>query len=291
MSGLFNSLPEHFRKHDIPVEEITSKRPVSGGSINSAYLIDTDQGRYFVKVNSASRYPDMFEVEAKGLKLLSANTSLRVPRAWFYGEEGDEAFLVLEHIDTGSDSFDFNEQLAKGLAELHRTSHESFGLDYDNYIGSLPQRNHQHSQWADFFAQERLEPKMKMATEAGYFTPEDRKRMDRLTSRLGQLVPREKPSLLHGDLWSGNHMVDDDGQPVLIDPAVYYGHRETDLAMMQLFGGFASSVFSHYNDAFPLEKGWQDRIDLHNLYPLLVHVNLFGGGYEGQVQSILKRFS
>lgn len=233
----------------------------------------------------------MFEAEEKGLKLLQSNTNLRVPEVYFHGEEGDEAFLVMEHISPGSDGFDFHEQLARGLVSLHRSSSDNFGLDHDNYIGSLPQRNGQHKSWHEFFATDRLEPQMKMATDAGYFERADRNRLAQLQEKLEQIVPEEQPALLHGDLWSGNHMVDDAGQPVLIDPAVYYGHRETDLAMMHLFGGFSNSVFSHYNDNFPLEEDWRSRIELHNIYPLLVHVNLFGGSYEGQVQSILRKFT
>lgn len=197
----------------------------------------------------------------------------------------------MEFVQEGGVTAESPRQLGEDLAKLHRNSAENFGLDQDNYIGSLPQSNAHAVNWAEFFAAQRIEPQLRMAADGNFFSSAERKNFDRLLSRIDDIVPQEKPALIHGDLWSGNYLYDAEGKPVLIDPAVYYGHREMDIAMMHLFGGFAPEVFRSYNERFPLESGWKDRVDFHNLYPLLVHVNLFGGGYAGQVKSILRKFA
>ena len=176
------------------------------------------------------------------------------------------------------------------LAELHLQSSERFGLDHDNYIGSLPQQNSEHDSWVEFYRDERLISQMKLAEMGGRLTSKMKQGFDSLFLELENLFPNEKPSLLHGDLWSGNMMVAEDGSPSIFDPAVYYGHREMDLAMMALFGGFGDSWVSAYNELYPLEADWQERIPLGQLYPLMVHVNLFGGGYAGSVERILHQF-
>ncbi|MEJ2596144.1 MAG: fructosamine kinase family protein, partial [bacterium] len=185
---------------------------------------------------------------------------------------------------------DFWEEFARLLAELHKNTQPYFGLDHDNYIGSLVQSNFRHDAWTDFYREQRLEPQLRLAREAGHFNRNVTRAFDRFYHRIERIFPAEPPALLHGDLWSGNFMVNENGSAVIIDPAIYYGHREMDLGMSMLFGGFDRRFYSAYDQHFPLEPGWQERMDYCNLYPLLVHVNLFGGGYVQQVEQIIRRF-
>lgn len=270
--------------------DILSDHYVGGGSINDARMIKTTKGDFFVKINSASRYPAMFEKEAKGLALLAATNEITVPQVVGFGEENNEAFLVLNYIGSAPRSKNFWTRFGEKLAALHKHTNKLFGLDYDNYIGSLQQSNRQHNSWSGFFMEERLEPMAAMAFNDGKIDRTILTAFDRFYNRLDNLFPNEPPALVHGDLWGGNYMVGADGEPVIIDPAVYYGHREMDLGMSQLFGGFDREFYDAYHRAFPLEPGWQERLDFCNLYPLMVHVNLFGGGYAGSVKSILMRF-
>ena len=262
---------------------------IGGGSINDAYRIGTNAGRYFLKVNSADRFPSMFEAEADGLRRLREAHAVRAPAVIAFGEEADEAFLLLEHIEDGARGRAFWERFGQALAALHRNTHSHFGLERDNYIGSLKQVNTPTADWAAFFIRHRLEPMVKMArdtkrTEAGMAF-----RFERLFGKLEWLFPKEPPALLHGDLWNGNFLSGPGGEPVLIDPAVYYGHREMDIAMTMLFGGFDAGFHTAYNAAWPMELGWEERVELCNLSPLLVHANLFGGGYPQKVEAVLRR--
>ncbi len=277
-------------KFDKPIQ-ISSVHPVGGGSINSAYGLETNVGKFFVKLNSASRYPGMFKKEAMGLKILSDAGELPVPEIVGFGENHAEAFLVLKFIETGTSSAGFWENFGHALARLHGHSADSFGLDHDNYIGSLPQRNTFHNTWETFFVEERLQPLMHMAFDNKLLNNNDIKAFKNFFGQIDTLFPKEPPALLHGDLWGGNFMTNQAGEAVLIDPAVYFGHREMDLGMSQLFGGFHHRFYDAYTEAYPLEPGWEKRLDYCNLYPLLVHVNLFGGSYVGSVQRILQPFT
>jgi fructosamine-3-kinase len=263
---------------------------VSGGSINDAYKVDTNAGLFFVKKNSASLYPGMFEKEAAGLEILAAANAIGVPEVITLGGESDISLLILRFIESKPKSPEFWDRFAEGLASLHRNRADYFGLDQDNYIGSLHQSNRKHNNWPDFFREERLEKQVKMARDSGKTGVEMVRAFDRFYVKLPELFPEEPPALIHGDLWGGNFMVGEKGEPVIIDPAVYYGHREMDLGMSQLFGGFDNAFYEAYQRYFPLEKGWQQRMDYCNLYPLMVHVNLFGGSYAGSVQAILRKF-
>ena len=269
---------------------ILSEHQMGGGSINDARVVKTTMGEYFVKINSASRYPKMFEKEAKGLVLLAETNAIAVPAVVGFGVDGKDAFLILNVIKSAAKSANFWKQFGEALAALHRNTNQNFGLDHDNYIGSLPQRNRQHDNWPEFFRDERLEPMVAMAFNNGCIDRSMIRQFEKFYSRLDDLFPDEPPALIHGDLWAGNFMVGERGEPVVIDPAVYYGHREMDLGMSQLFGGFEQSFYDAYNRVFPLEPGWQERLELYNLYPLMVHVNLFGGGYAGSVKNIIRGF-
>lgn len=271
--------------------KIQKEAMIGGGSINNAAWIETNQGNYFVKWNHARRYPGMFQAEAKGLELLKGAESIKIPDVIGTGEKDDQAFIVQEYVSGSRRVPDFYRQFGQKLASLHKVHHESFGLDHDNYIGSLPQYNTFHTNWVEFFIHQRLEPQVNMARDQGAIRAEHGKEFERLYNKLDGFFPEEPPALLHGDLWGGNHIVDEHGEPCLIDPAVYFGHRESDVAFTHMFGGFDRKFYEGYNQVYPLEDGFEERIDVYNLYPLMVHVNLFGGGYLASVESILKRMN
>ncbi|HLK88736.1 MAG TPA: fructosamine kinase family protein [Polyangia bacterium] len=275
--------------------EVASARPVAGGDINRAYEIALSDGRRLFAKSNARSPRGMFAAEARGLGWLAEAKALRIPRVVTAAEPGaGEQFLVLELIETGRPAPDFDERLGRGLAALHRHGAPGFGLDHDNFVGSLPQANRPEvepaASWPEFYRARRLEPLLRRAADEGLATSRMRQGYDRLFRALDELCgPAEPPSRLHGDLWGGNLLCDERGAPCLIDPAVYGGHREIDLAMMRLFGGFGARVFEAYAEAAPLADGHRERVTLYQLYPLMVHVNLFGGGYVGQVESALDR--
>jgi len=264
--------------------EVTGARSIGGGDINDAYDVALADGRHvFVKTNHRAP-PTMFAAEARGLAWLAEPDILRIPKVLAVGDE----LLVLELIRPGRPSAHFDEILGHGLARLHRSGAAGFGLDHDNFIGRLPQVNTPCDDWAEFYGSRRLEPQLRAAVDAKVIGGALHRRLDQVIGKLEQLVgPPEPPARLHGDLWAGNKHVDERGQPCLIDPAAYGGHREVDLAMMQLFGGFGERVFAAYHEVYPLAPDWRARTPLYQLYPLLVHVNLFGSGYVGQLERAL----
>jgi fructosamine-3-kinase len=276
-------------KSAIPVL-ITETRPIGGGCINEAYFLKTSIGNYFIKYNTADAFPGMFEKEAAGLQILTDTKAISVPEVIGTNEAGIYAYLLLRYIENGSPRSHFWNEFGTKLADLHRNTSDYFGLENDNYIGSLVQINKPHPDFYGFFISQRLEPQLKEARNSGAFSQSDTRYFDSLFKTLHNIIPSEKPALIHGDLWSGNFMVTSNGSPCLIDPAVYYGHREADIAMTQLFGGFQPEFYRAYNQAWPMEKNWQKRMDIFNLYPLLVHVNLFGSSYAGQVLRIIRQF-
>lgn len=272
---------------DINIQKASS---LSGGSINNAYRLETNAGSFFMKYNRASAYPGMFQQEARGLELLSQAKAIRVPEVIAYGEAGNDTFILLEYLNSSVKENHFWEDFASNLAALHKNTSDQFGLDHDNYIGSLKQFNDVKDRWVDFFIVQRLLVQMDLAGSTGSLPASTRQAFERLFKRLDDIFPIEPPSLIHGDLWGGNYMVDEKGQAAIIDPAAYYGFREMDIGMSQLFGGFDSAFYQAYNNAWPMESGWRERIDICNLYPLMVHVNLFGTGYLGSVDAILRKF-
>jgi len=258
--------------------------PVAGGDINDAFRVELAYGRtVFVKTNGRAN-PRMFPAEAKGLAWLAEAQALRVPKVLAVSDGSAPAFLVLEYLEPAPKSPVFDERLGRGVAALHRFGAPAFGLRHDNFIGRLPQANAALPTWSRFYRERRLLPQLRLATEQARAPLELRRGFDRLFARLDELVgPEEPPARLHGDLWGCNLHVDDAGEPCIIDPAAYGGHREMDLAMMRLFGGFSSATFAAYDEAFPLADGHEERVALYQLYPLMVHVNLFGGSYVNAV--------
>lgn len=268
----------------------------SGGCIHRAEIIRLHDGRrYFVK--SSPHAQEMFRLEADGLNALAATKTIRIPRVIAVGEISQtEHCLILEAIGSHRNpSTGIAQQLlGRQLALLHQNARsESFGWRDHNFLGSSPQYNTISSSWPEFFAEQRLRPQLKMARNRGLGSRELYQLSDRLISKLEQLIPADskRASLLHGDLWSGNFLVDDDGQPALFDPAVYYGNREAELAMPLLFGGFRADFFEAYQEVWPLAEGWTERVELYKLYHLLNHLNLFGSGYLESCVEIVRRFS
>ena len=277
-----------FEKIDpaIKVQNISS---VSGGSINSALKVATTGEDYFIKYNTAKKYPKMFALEAQGLEQLKNEGGVLTPEIIDFGEEENWSYLVLSWEERKNDNHELQKSLGVSLAQMHKATRNYFGWETNNFIGSLEQQNDKTENWVEFFITMRLEPQLKLARDTGLIYPSLTSKMKRLFTGLETWVPQEKPALLHGDLWGGNYLPSVKG-PMLIDPAVYFGHREMDLAMMHLFGGFSETVFQAYHENFPLESGWKDRIELHNLYPVLVHVNLFGAGYLGQLEAAINKY-
>ncbi|GAB4040036.1 fructosamine kinase family protein [Spirosoma jeollabukense] len=276
--------------------EVIEMQFLSGGDINTSAQVFSSEGVFFVKWNQMDQSqhvlgkPTMFEAEARGLDLLRHTGALHIPKVIGHGQHQDKAYLILDYIDPGKPTETYWETLGQSLAVLHSHTQPKFGLHFDNYIGSLPQDNTLTTNGLDFFFEHRLLPQAGLALYKELLPKQAYDALFRLRARLPDLIPNERPALLHGDLWSGNVLVDEDGQPALIDPAVHYGLREAELAFTKLFGGFDDRFYNAYNEAFPLEDGFYDRVGLYNLYPLLVHVNLFGSGYVSGVERILKQF-
>jgi len=285
---IFDSLIDYLSLTKKSTIEIQHTSALSGGCINHVHRIQTNIGDFCLKYNFLDRFPGMFTSEAKGLALLKSAGELKVPNVIFTDSAGIYAYILLEFIDSGMKNSHFMEDFGRSLARLHRNTSSYFGLEIDNYMGSLPQINHKHDSWNEFFVEERLKRQVSLAV--GFFSKADIDSFERIYSRLDELIPNEPPCLLHGDLWSGNYMVANDGSACLIDPAVYYGHREVDIAMTTLFGGLDPQFYTSYNEEFPLEKGWKQRMDIFTLYPLLIHLNLFGFGYLGSILSIIRKF-
>lgn len=265
---------------------------LAGGDINTAAQVFSSEGVFFIKWNELHQHVDdrhdLFEAEARGLALLSRTDAFRIPAVIGHGEQQGRAYLILEYIDTGQPGLTYWEELGQSLALLHSHTQPKFGLSFNNYIGSLPQANPLTTNGHEFFFEHRLLPQAGMALYKGLLSKPLYDRLLSLRDKLPDLLPNERPALLHGDLWSGNVLITEQGNPALIDPAVYYGFREAELAFTKLFGGFDRRFYDAYNEAFPLEDSFEDRIAIYNLYPLLVHLNLFGSGYLSGIERTLQ---
>ena len=264
---------------------------VAGGCINQAATCEVAGRTWFVKWNDHP-LADQFAAEAAGLQALAeADCGLKIPQVLAHSDERGAAFLILEHLPRGSRGPGFDEALGQGLAALHRTTSErGFGFACEGYCGATPQPNGWLAGWVDFYRERRLGHQLELARARGF--PADAYRAgQRLLERLPEwIADDEPPALIHGDLWSGNLYVAEDG-PALIDPAAYYGHREAELGMMSLFGGFSARVYAAYEEAHPLREGWRERQGLYELYHVLNHFNLFGGSYGCQAARLITRYT
>lgn len=263
---------------------VRARHAVGGGCINSATVLQDGTRRYFVKLNDAGRLA-MFEAEAEGLEAIARTGSVRVPQPVCAGTADGSAYLVLEHLELESADARSLERLGRELAQMHRATREQFGWHRDNTIGSTPQHNTPADDWVEFWRAHRLGFQLRLAARHGRDLT---RKAERLMAELGEFFRgyRPAPSLLHGDLWGGN-VGACDGRPVIFDPAVYYGDREADLAMTELFGGFSACFYHAYNEAWPLDAGYKVRKTLYNLYHVLNHFNLFGGGYGSQAERMM----
>lgn len=267
--------------------KLMKARPLGGGDINSAYCLQGSDQTYFVKMNRGDTLA-MFAAEAAGLEELAATETVRVPCPVTYGIADGHAFLVLEYIEFGSAGKNSAAAFGRQLAQLHRQARPYFGWHRDNTIGSTPQPNNPHDDWLEFWRTQRLEHQLKLAAKNGHRSTLQTNGM-KLCARLDDFFEghRPEPSLLHGDLWGGNAATDVEGNPVMFDPACYYGDREADLAMTELFGGFSPDFYAAYRETYPLDSGYTARKKLYNLYHILNHLNLFGGGYLRQAESMI----
>ncbi|NND05362.1 MAG: phosphotransferase [Saprospiraceae bacterium] len=266
-------------------------RSIQGGDINQAYLLETSEASYFVKCNNDDCAVDMLEKEAKALRLFADLKIIGVPDVILSDKCGDDAYLVLEYLKPKPPNTKFWRHFGAQMSALHQVSTDRFGWSFDNYIGTLPQSNQRHQKWSDFYAAERILPQLVLARNKGLIDREEWAKGNRLAANIRDVCPEEPPSLIHGDLWSGNFIASQGDIPILIDPAPYYGHREMDLAMSMLFGGFSKDFYDSYLASSPLEGDFKQRCDIYQLYYLLVHLNLFGMSYHSAVSSILAKYS
>lgn len=284
MEDIWTTITKHISETSGQPFSVGGRHNVGGGCINNAAVLQDGARRYFVKTNDAAR-AGMFQAEAEGLREIARTRTVRVPQPLCWGRAGGAAYLVLEYLELGgADSRSF-EQLGRQLAQMHRATRDRFGWHIDNTIGSTPQINTPSSDWVDFWRQHRLGFQLDLAARHGRNMMNKGKR---LMASLGEFFRdyRPVPSLLHGDLWGGNVGAVGD-QPVIFDPAVYYGDREADLAMTELFGGFSSRFYQAYQETWPLDPGYKVRKTLYNLYHVLNHFNLFGGGYGSQAERMI----
>ncbi|MEM7595509.1 MAG: fructosamine kinase family protein [Cyanobacteria bacterium P01_A01_bin.83] len=261
---------------------IATTNSVSGGCINQGYKVSSKDTTYFVKLNRASEV-EMFAAEALGLQQMQATQTITVPEPICWGTADNSSYIVLQWLNLASGNSQSWRSMGQQLAAMHRQgTSQDFGWSRNNTIGSTPQINTWMDNWADFFAQQRIGYQLKLAKRRGGNFPDTKKIVEAVRNKLADRQPQ--PSLVHGDLWSGNAAISSDGAPIIFDPATYYGDRETDIAMTELFGGFGAAFYQGYNEAWQLDSGYQQRKQIYNLYHVLNHFNLFGGGYAGQAQ-------
>ena len=264
-------------------------RMENGGCINMALSVDTLQGKFFIKWNELE-FADMFEKEARGLEILSESTSVNTPRVMGYGTLEEKSFLVLEHVQEGPATKDYWQNLGRDIARLHKVKAKQCGLGHDNYIGRLHQKNTPNPSWLHFYMEQRLNAQLGLAIYNDFVEADFVKSFKSFLNKLDLIIPESAPCLLHGDLWNGNIM--SANKAYIFDPAVYYGAPEMDLAMTRLFGGFDQLFYEAYHEENPISNHFEELLDVYKLYPLMVHVNLFGpnAGYLGSVKRIVNRY-
>jgi protein-ribulosamine 3-kinase len=277
-------------KLDFPITSVKCT-PVGGGSINHTYRMTLNDDRhYFLKVNEIDKFPGMFDEERIGLECLGSANVIRIPGVIDNSLINDNQILVMEWINQGARTDQFWKRFGEQLAALHHVQDNLFGFTRNNFMGALPQSNRQHTDWSMFFTFERLEPQLRLALDKNLLSVKEVRQFEKLNIRLPQIFSPSRPVLLHGDLWSGNFLCDEQGRPVLIDPAVYFGHPSIDLAMTTLFGGFDKSFYDSYNYVSPFPTNYREQWEVCNLYPLLVHLNLFGESYRPAISDTIRRY-
>ena len=286
------SLDEAIERLAGPGVRVTGRSSVSGGCIANGARLDLSDGTHLFVKQSTTLPQAMFSAEARGLAALRCEGGPRVPQPLAVGAAGREPFILMEWIDAGRPGPGFHERFGRMLARMHRSlTGDRFGFESDNYIGSTEQPNTWSDSWCEFFASHRIGFQARLARDRGKIDSHLSRSIDSIINRMDSLlVEPDHPALLHGDLWGGNYLCDGSDMPVLIDPAVYYGHPEADLAMTELFGGFTPAFYGAYRDESPLQSGYAGRRDLYNLYHMLNHLNIFGGSYLGSVRSIVSRY-
>jgi fructosamine-3-kinase len=285
--SMWDQIARHIARVTDRSFEIEKIRSVSGGCINQGYSAIGHGSIYFVKINEASRGA-MFEAEAAGLQQMYATHTIRVPQPICWGTVERSSYLVLEWLEFGRDNSQAWETMGRHLARLHQVEvGDCFGWERDNTIGSTPQINKLSENWADFFTEYRIGYQLRLAKQRGGNLPDEDQLLPAVREMLRSHQPR--PSLVHGDLWSGNAAITTEGEPVILDPATYWGDREVDIAMTELFGGFPAAFYRGYHEVFALDPGYQARKTLYNLYHILNHFNLFGGGYASQANRMIQQ--
>ncbi|MBE9094057.1 fructosamine kinase family protein [Tychonema sp. LEGE 07203] len=317
---MWDKIAAHISESTAETFSIDNRRSVSGGCINQGYAISGTSGTYFAKINQASQVA-MFEAEALGLQQMGETQTIRVPKPICWGTEANSAYIVLEWLDLGGRGGDLSwEEMGRKLAQMHKYTfsnpgqvrgyspgtrtgepplqpggeegkynffNRGFGWDINNTIGSTPQINNWTANWAEFWAEHRIGYQLKLAERRGGHFPKGERLLEVIPEFLAGYEPQ--PSLVHGDLWGGNAGVTSAGEPVIFDPAAYFGDREVDIAMTELFGGFPASFYRGYNDVWPLDSGYEKRKNFYNLYHILNHFNLFGGSYQSQAAQTIDR--
>lgn len=264
---------------------------VGGGSIHQTFQLSLPGNKtFFCKINSATKFPHLFEQEKSSLEVLAATQTITTPKVIDCVVVEDHQLLILEWIRSGAKTKMFWSRFGEQLAALHSVTTEHYGYNEDNYMGSVPQVNTKTKEWIDFFFQHRIRPLLKYCLEKDLLSNRHMDYFEKLFPRLPKIFPPEKPALLHGDLWSGNYMCNQNEKAVLIDPAVYYGHRSADLGMTTLFGGFDQRFYEAYHYRYPLPVNYEEQWEVCNLYPLLIHLRLFGRSYLFQMEAILKKY-
>lgn len=293
---MWTEITNHISKVTGKTFEIKNRRSVSGGCINQGYALIGESSTYFVKFNQASQV-EMFEAEMLGLRQMLDTQTIRVPKPICSGIAGDSAYIVMEWLEFGGSNTQAWEEMGRKLAEMHQANPPqplqivgetpaSFGWERNNTIGSTPQLNNWTADWAEFFVKHRLGYQFQLAQRRGGHFPGK----DELLGKVPELLDHQpQPSLVHGDLWGGNAAITKLGEPVILDPATYVGDREVDIAMSELFGGFPAAFYRGYNEVWALDSGYKQRKTLYNLYHILNHFNLFGGGYSSQANQMIEQ--
>lgn len=283
-----NEILERLKQLNLGIETIV---PIKGGDINDAFRIESFNKKYFLKVNSATNFPNLFIKEARALNTIKETKTFPIPKVLNLGEVGkDFQYLLLEWIEPSTPTVVNWEKLGRNLAKLHQNTNNQFGWSEDNYIGIVLQPNKFEDNWNDFYSQNRILPMMKLLKNKQLITSKQIKSAENLCKQFDSIFPKEKPALIHGDFWNGNIIAGEKGEFNLIDPAIYYGNKEMDIAMAKLFGGFDDTFFDAYQEINPLEPGYEERLPVTQLFPLLIHAYLFEGYYVKDVQTILKKF-